>query len=68
HIIRAGAGWDVPRTLMHLFAEAGFALSSYTDITEGSPNDGAAHPYAPSSDYPSYTALFLTVGIKVLNY
>jgi hypothetical protein len=53
---------------MHLFAEAGFALSSYTDITEGSPNDGAAHPYAPSSDYPSYTALFLTVGIKVLNY
>ncbi|MDR2491407.1 MAG: hypothetical protein LBD20_08405, partial [Spirochaetaceae bacterium] len=40
HIIRAGAGWDVPRTLMHLFAEAGFALSSYTDITEGSPNDG----------------------------
>ena len=68
HIVRAGAGWDVPRTLLHLFAEAGAAFSSYTNITEGSPSDGQAHPYAPSSDYPSYTALFLTVGIKLVNY
>jgi hypothetical protein len=64
HIARAGMDWEIRNTSLQFFAETGMVFSYLTDITEGGPNDGKAHPFAVTG--PHSTALFLTLGLRAL--
>jgi len=67
HIIKIGAEWNLKKSPISFFGEAGTVISYFTDITEGSANDGAAHPYSivDTSDYPQSIGYIVTIGIKI---
>jgi hypothetical protein len=67
HIIKAGADWKPKNMPFELFGEAGVVFSYFTNITEGSANDGHAHPYEffDTPEYPKSTGIIITLGIRL---
>ncbi|WP_461251610.1 hypothetical protein [Treponema sp. R8-4-B8] len=67
HIIKIGVEWNLSKLPVAFYGEAGTVISYFTDILEGSANDGAAHPNSivDTSDYPKSTGFIVTIGFKI---
>jgi len=67
HIVKIGAEWNLSKLPISFYGEVGTVISYFTDITEGRPNDGDAHPYSiiDTSEYPKSTGFIVTIGFKI---
>lgn len=67
YIIKAGAKHKLSKYPIEFSLEAGFVFSYWTDLDDGSANDGESHSYhvTDSAEYPKQNGIIATLGLRI---